>query len=230
MSTCEKRERALAKAEPIPAGKAADPTIIRAEISYICLRDWIDRVKDLGELRVVKGLNWQSEIGLVSELAIREERGPCVLFEDIPGTLPGSRVLVNFFGGKRRNMTLGFSPDLPKLALTEAFRLNYLAELKQLPHRVVDDGPIFENVLLGDDIDVSKFPAPIWHQADGGRYIGTGSFNVTRDPDEGWINCGTYRVVIHDQNRSGSISLRANTAAFKEINTKPAVSRCPSPS
>jgi len=210
MSTCEKRERALAKAEPIPAGKAADPTIIRAEISYICLRDWIDRVKDLGELRVVKG--------------------PCVLFEDIPGTLPGSRVLVNFFGGKRRNMTLGFSPDLPKLALTEAFRLNYLAELKQLPHRVVDDGPIFENVLLGDDIDVSKFPAPIWHQADGGRYIGTGSFNVTRDPDEGWINCGTYRVVIHDQNRSGSISLRANTAAFKEINTKPAVSRCPLPS
>jgi len=203
MSTCEKRERALAKAEPIPAGKAADPTIIRAEISYICLRDWIDRVKDLGELRVVKGLNWQSEIGLVSELAIREERGPCVLFEDIPGTLPGSRVLVNFFGGKRRNMTLGFSPDLPKLALTEAFRLNYLAELKQLPHRVVDDGPIFENVLLGDDIDVSKFPAPIWHQADGGRYIGTGSFNVTRDPDEGWINCGTYRVVIHDQKSVG---------------------------
>jgi len=139
----------------------------------------------------------------VSELAIREERGPCVLFEDIPGTLPGSRVLVNFFGGKRRNMTLGFSPDLPKLALTEAFRLNYLAELKQLPHRVVDDGPIFENVLLGDDIDVSKFPAPIWHQADGGRYIGTGSFNVTRDPDEGWINCGTYRVVIHDQKSVG---------------------------
>ena len=38
---------------------------------------------------------------------------------------------------------------------------------------------------------------------DGGRYIGTGSFNVTRDPDEGWINCGTYRVMIHDAKTAG---------------------------
>ena len=31
----------------------------------------------------------------------------------------------------------------------------------------------------GDDIDVTNFPAPKWHERDGGRYIGTGSFNVT---------------------------------------------------
>ena len=47
------------------------------------------------------------------------------------------------------------------------------------------------------------FPAPKWHAQDGGRYIGTGSFNVTRDPDEGWINCGTYRVMIHDDKTVG---------------------------
>ena len=34
---------------------------------------------------------------------------------DIPNLLPGSRVLVSFFGGKRQNMTLGFPTDLPKL-------------------------------------------------------------------------------------------------------------------
>ena len=33
---------------------------------------------------------------------------------------------------------------------------------------------------------------------DGGRYIGTSYFNIIRDPDEGSINCGTYRVMIHD--------------------------------
>ena len=198
MNTFEKKETTLAKAEVLATGKPGDATTVRAKIPYVGLRDWIDRVKELGELRIAKGLNWQSEIGLVSELAIRDEKGPCIIFEDIPGTLPGSRVLVNFFGGKRQNMTLGFSPDLAKLALTEAFRLNYLAELRQVPHRFVEDGPIFENVVLGDDVDVTQFPAPIWHEADGGRYIGTGSFNVTRDPDEGWINCGTYRVVIHD--------------------------------
>jgi 4-hydroxy-3-polyprenylbenzoate decarboxylase len=200
MNTFEKKEKTLTGAEPVAPLQPVnvDPSTIRANISYVCLRDWIDRVNDLGELRIAKGVNWESEIGLVSELAIRDERGPCVLFEDIPNSLPGSRVLVNFFGGKRQNMTLGFPTDLSKLSLTEAFRLNYLTAPKQLAHRFVQDGPIFENVILGDDIDVTKFPAPIWHEADGGRYIGTGSFNVTRDPDEGWINCGTYRVVIHD--------------------------------
>ena len=51
----------------------------------------------------------------------------------------------------------------------------------------------------GDDIDVEKFPTPMWHDKDGGRYIGTGSYNVTRDPDSDWINIGTYRVKIHNK-------------------------------
>src|SRR5262249_58593487 len=60
-----------------------------------------------------------------------------------------------------------------------------------------------ENVLPGDDVDVTICATPKWHPDDGGRYIGTGSFNVTRDPDEGWINCGTYRVMIHDEKTIG---------------------------
>ena len=35
-----------------------------------------------------------------------------------------------------------------------------------------------------------------WHDLDGGRYIGTGDMIITRDPDEGWVNFGTYRVMI----------------------------------
>ena len=38
------------------------------------------------------------------------------------------------------------------------------------------------------------------HELDGGRYIGTGSSDITRDPDTGWINLGTYRVQAHDRN------------------------------
>jgi 4-hydroxy-3-polyprenylbenzoate decarboxylase len=57
--------------------------------------------------------------------------------------------------------------------------------------------------MQGADVDITRFPAPKWHEPDGGRYIGTGSFNVSRDPDEGWINCGTYRVMIHDATTAG---------------------------
>ncbi|NBP74307.1 MAG: UbiD family decarboxylase, partial [Alphaproteobacteria bacterium] len=35
---------------------------------------------------------------------------------------------------------------------------------------------------------------------DGGRYIGTDDLVVMRDPDSGWVNVGTYRVMVHDKN------------------------------
>ena len=140
-------------------------------------------------------------------------------------------MLVNFFGGKRKNMTLGFPTDLSKLELSEGFRTNFMGPMTRIPPKYVNDGPIFENVMTGDDIDVTRFPAPKWHAGDGGRYIGTGSFNVTRDPDEGWINCGTYRVMIHDaKTASASTSRPASTAARCATSTRRAASACRSPS
>src|SRR5215472_2616676 len=48
---------------------------------------------------------------------------------EVPGTIKGSRVLVNFFGGKRKNMTLGFPTDLSKIELSEGFRTNFLGPM-----------------------------------------------------------------------------------------------------
>jgi UbiD family decarboxylase len=172
-------------------------------LGYTDLREWIEEARKLGEVREVKGLSWQKDIGMAAEVILHDENAPCVIFEDVPGTLPGSRVLVNFFGGKRQRMTLGFSTDMTKLELSEAFRTRYTADLKRIAPRYVNDGPVFENVIKGDAVDVSIFPTPKWHEDDGGRYIGTGSFNVTKDPDEGWVNCGTYRVMIHDAKSVG---------------------------
>ena len=56
---------------------------------------------------------------------------------------------------------------------------------------------------MGDEVDVTKFPTPVWHEGDGGRYIGTGSFNITIDPEEQWVNLGTYRVMIQDSKTVG---------------------------
>jgi len=47
---------------------------------------------------------------------------------------------------------------------------------------------------------VWKFPAPFVHELDGGRYIGTDDAIIMRDPDTGWINAATYRVMVHDKN------------------------------
>ena len=46
----------------------------------------------------------------MAETILREENGPCVVFDEVPGSPKGFRVLLNMFAGVRRNMTLGF-PD-----------------------------------------------------------------------------------------------------------------------
>jgi 4-hydroxy-3-polyprenylbenzoate decarboxylase len=173
------------------------------EVVFNDLREWIREAEALGEIRVRKGLDWEREIGMVTELICHDDKPPCVLFEDIPRSLPGSRVLVNFFGGKRKNMTLGFPTSLDKRQLSEAYRASSV-NLAPMARKTVRTGPIFENRMTGPDIDVTLFPSPIWHEGDeGNRYIGTGSYDVTRDPEDGWVNCGTYRVMVHDKRSLG---------------------------
>ena len=186
-----------ASTRPQPAAKK--PHLV----PYEDLRGWLKLAQELGEVRIVKGASWQTEIGQASELVMARDDAPCVVFDDVPGCPPGYRMLVNFFGGTRKNMTLGFPTDWSKLQLSQAFLDERLRGLKPIPHEFVTDGPVMENVLTGDAIDVTKFPTPLWHPSDGGRYIGTGSYDVTMDPDEKWINVGTYRVMVHDKRSVG---------------------------
>jgi UbiD family decarboxylase len=169
---------------------------------YEDLRGWIDQARKLGEVRDVEGATWQEDIGMATELLHHSDPAPAALFDKIPGYPAGYRVLTNFFGGKRMNMTLGFPTELTRVELSNAFNRAF-HEAKPIPCQFVDDGPILENVQTGDDVNVLSFPTPLWHESDGGRYIGTGSFDITQDPDEGWINLGTYRVMVHDEKRVG---------------------------
>src|SRR5262245_40906010 len=174
-------ENAMAKDDPkssLMANAIGNPEVAHAggasvsdlhpQIAYTDLREWIKEARKLGEIRDVKELSWQTDIGQAAEVVLHDENAPCVVFEDIPGTLAGSKVLVNFFGGRRQRMTLGFPLHLSKLELSEAFRAHYMADLKRIPPRYVNDGPVFENVITGDKVDITIFPAPKWHPDDGG--------------------------------------------------------------
>jgi len=186
-----------AEAKPAPPGAAS------FQLPYGDLREWLAEAEKLGEVRGITGASWQEDIGLAAEIALHSDAAPCLVFDEVPGCAKGQRVLTNFFGGRRKNMTLGFPLHFNKLELSEAFLEHYLKDLKTIPYEEVSTGPVLENVLTGDAIDVTKFPTPKWHEFDGGRYIGTGCFNVTRDPEENWVNLGTYRVMIHDKTSVG---------------------------
>jgi 4-hydroxy-3-polyprenylbenzoate decarboxylase len=175
---------------------------MKPKFLYDDLRSWIDQARKLGEVRDVEGANWQEEIGMATELLQHSDPAPAALFDKIPGYPAGYRVLTNFFGGKRMNMTLGFPTELSRVELSDTF-LNVYQDSKPIAYEFVKDGPILENVKPGNDVNVLSFPTPIWHEFDGGRYIGTGSYDITQDPDEGWVNVGTYRVMVHDEKSVG---------------------------
>jgi 4-hydroxy-3-polyprenylbenzoate decarboxylase len=176
---------------------------IQPQWRYGDLREWMREAERLGELRTVVGASWQEEIGLAADVVIPLDEGPAVVFDGVPGCPKGFRLILNVFAGKRRSMTLGFPDHLSKQELSQAFFEHYVKKQARIAPVFVDNGAVFENILTGDDIDVTKFPAPIWHVHDGGRYIGTGCFSVTMDPDERWINAGCYRAMIQDRKSVG---------------------------
>ncbi len=175
----------------------------KPNFAYNDLRDWIDQVDKMGQLQKVKGATWQEDIGMISEIVGHTRGSPAVLVDEIPGHKPGYRVLVNSFHSLQRiALTLGLPTDADTWTALRLWQ-ERIKRAQPIEPRYVEEGPILENVLTGDNVDVLKFPAPIWHESDGGRYLGTASADVTRDPETGWVNLGTYRVMVHDKNRVG---------------------------
>ena len=174
-----------------------------ANITYDDLREWLAIAERMGEVRHVKGADWREQIGLAAEAVLRHEDGPCVVFDEVPGSPKGFRLLMNVFAGERRNMTFGLPEGLDRWGMSDAYRVAYLENPTQVKHEIVATGPILENIMEGDAIDLYKFPAPIWHPNDGGRYIGTGTYSITRDPEESWLNAGAYRAQVHSKSTVG---------------------------
>jgi 2,5-furandicarboxylate decarboxylase 1 len=63
----------------------------------------------------------------------------------------------------------------------------------------LDTGPVKENIITGDAVDLSALPVPTFFELDSGPFI-TGAVGVTRDPASGEINIGVYRTLIIDRN------------------------------
>jgi UbiD family decarboxylase len=177
------------------------------------LRAWIARIESLGELQHVSGAHWDLEIGTISEINYRRKPSAALLFDDIVGYPRGHRVLTGSVSNSRRMaVTLGLDEHLDTPALVQALRgkpLQWEAAAPRFEPEVVKAGPILENVIDGKDVDLTRFPAPRWHEHDGGRYIGTGVAVVTSDPDTGRINVGAYRMMTQENGRSVTINAEA---------------------
>jgi len=173
-------------------------------VSYRDLRDFLAQVESFGELKKIDGMDWNVEMGAITEILYRKkaEKSPALLFDRIKGYPEGYRCLYGMLNSPRRfALALGLSASLEGglMDLLKAYRAK-MKEMKLIPPRYVEKGPVLENVMEGDEVDLYKFPVPIHHELDGGRYIGTADAVLTRDPEEGWVNAGTYRMQLIEKN------------------------------
>ncbi|MGW9120652.1 UbiD family decarboxylase [Streptomyces sp. NPDC055663] len=167
------------------------------------LRHYIDHMTEtLGkdEVLQIDGADRDLDIGGITEL-MAEKEGPALMFDNIPGYPAGHRVFTNFMGTAARTaVALGLPRDTSKLDIVRAWK-DLSRQLEPVPPVEVATGPVLENVLVGNDVDLGIFPTPQWHDGDGGRYIGTACMVITRDPDSGWVNVGTYRACVQGPDR-----------------------------
>lgn len=167
------------------------------------LREWIAELEEQNEVaRITEQVDWDLEIGGITQETF-DKGGPALLFENIKDY--DSTVSRTFFTGalagfSRIALMLGLPKETPYRELIDVWRERSKRPIKPV---VVETGPVKQNVIKGDDVDMFQFPAPLWHKLDGHRYIGTFDGVVTKDRDSDWMNVGLYRRAIHNKNQLG---------------------------
>ena len=176
----------------------------------LSLRSYLDVITGFGEVREVKGAHWDLELGAIAELSYRLSRPPALLFDDVVDYQGAGRILTGSTGSPRRlGHTLRLGADLDDAGVVAALRgkpSRWAAAAADHPVRPVDDAPLLANEVPADRVNLLDFPVPRWHEHDGGRFVGTGCFVVTSDPETGKHNGGCYRMEVQDDGRSTTIA------------------------
>ena len=172
--------------------------------AFDSLQEFVEACKQIDEWREIEGADWNEEIGALREVTAELiEDPPMLLFDRIKGYPAGFRVVGLLMSSyKRGALALGLPLHLPRAELNQ-LAAKKLKEIKPIPPVEVTTGPVMENVMTGNEVDLWRFPVPRFHAMDGGRYIGTGDSLINRDPETGYINVGTYRMQVHGSNLLG---------------------------
>lgn len=172
------------------------------------IREWLDRAEGINELiQIDKPVDRDEEMSAITYLVAKQDPSPAILFDNPKGyedSPIGARMLWNILGpsSKRIALTIEEPPETPTLELIR--RLKEKMKDRIPPREVPEaEAPVFENTLSEADIDLEQLPIPRHWPLDGGRYAGTADAVFTRDPDSGYLNVGTYRMMLQGKNQVG---------------------------
>ena len=178
---------------------------------YRDLREHVEALEKNNKLvRIKREINKDTELMPLVRWQFRglpEEERKAFLFENVTdanGKRYGVPVLVASNAASRDVYAIGLMckpEEIPEK----------WAEARRCPiePRIVNDGPVHEEIHIGEKLleheGLSEFPVPISTPGfDNAPYITAGNW-VTKDPDTGIRNVGTYRGMIKSQTRTGII-------------------------
>ena len=181
------------------------------------LSEFVTFLEQRGELRRVQAqVSCELEITEIADRTIKKG-GPALLFERVAGyDMP---VLINMYGTQQRMAwalgvdrlddlverlqgLLGLMQGPPQGLVNKLRALGRVVQLGSFQPRTVSVAPCQEVVLRGEDVDLFQLPILKCWPLDGGQYI-TLPLVITKDPQTGVQNYGTYRMQVYDSRTTG---------------------------
>jgi len=194
------------------AGSVGDgATGILVGVAFADLQDLLAALERDGDLKRIRvPVDPHLEVTGIVQRVLRE-RGPALLFErPSRGRLP---LAINVFGTQRRMArALGVDdldeigrriaalvkPELPRGVGGLKDALSKVGQLRSVPPRRVKAAPCQEQILRGDDIDLTELlPGVKAWPHDGGVFLNLG-LTHTKHPETGARNLGMYRLQLQD--------------------------------
>ena len=181
------------------------------------LRDFLSLLDERGDLqRIEAPVDAELEITEITDRMVKSE-GPALLFTNVRGH--DTPLAINLFGAHRRvawalgverieelaervRGIIGLAQSPPSGIGGKLRALGDVVGLARSQPKLVRNAPCQEVVLTDDDVDLYSMPLITCWPLDAGPYI-TLPLVITRDPESGKRNVGTYRMQVFDKRTTG---------------------------
>ena len=168
-------------------------------------RDYLKKMVEMGEFfEIDDEVDWNLEMGAIC-IRASETGAPSPIFnkvKDSPEGFRAAEVGYQKSGTPGRDwvkmaVQLGFPPESGIMEMQHAY--NEIMENGTVhPPKIVtnEDAPCKENIWTGDEVDLTKLPAPLAQAGGGGRHLQTAGLYAVMTPDGKWTNWSTARAMI----------------------------------
>lgn len=154
----------------------------------------MEETREGGFVRVTKEVDTRYEVAAIVTKLEQARRLPLLLFEKVKGhEMP---VAVNCYATRGR---IAKALGVPQAELEKTVLHGYE---HPIPPVQVQEAPVHEVVITGEEVDLGSLPAMLYHQTDGAPYI-TAGIVFAKDPESGVYNLSYNRLMLKGKDRLG---------------------------